>query len=709
MSIDTSKILDDFNPNQRSDKGRGGGNPLFKKNSDRDSFGGNDRGRGATGRYGGPIQRGGGGGGERFSNDRGGRQYINNNDRFRNDSGGFNPGREQNNYNPNPRRNFFDNNSNFGGRDFHNREGGHGYGGRERDFRGRGDGFGGRGRDFRGRRDGFGGRGRDFGGRGDGFGGRGRDFGGRGDGFGGRGRGPRFPRDYDDSGRDYEEMKQNFGRNDDEYNEEYQMKKEAQFEKEKYLMDFKKKYKDIIEDLKVLFVNENLNEEEIYQIIKNIISNPCLTIFEAMNLIYREVQIIKTIQFVNSEQKREYGPNKDILEQYEKFYPNNLKEIIQKYKIYKIGTENYNVFVPEKYWLYIDDSDKRRKLIKDELGYFNYLPILNSNNNKNNNEDDVYAKNEIELLYHFLYYKTLLCKQCDLSNENKKENIFCPYAHDILKDFRIIYDYKNEEISKFMMKLLNNKFFNFENYLKYIPMSLSPEFNLDTFKVHKCQLDPNCPNDYHLCPYYHSKQKGDEQRRPPLLFGYSGNTGDICFDEKKKGYCPKKCKCGIFCQYLHSRNEYNYYPDHFRKVYKCQREKIKGKCIYYKTCYGIHNYSSDEDEEEEEEDEEDKITPEEIENDENIDKIKDKVNNSFSIGKNFRCRNCQNVSENGELCYLMECNHFICFKCFKKICSENNKKKKKNKEKLSLLCPFCKNVLEKGKIFKISFKMKVKE
>ena len=99
MSIDTSKILDDFNPNQRSDKGRGGGNPLFKKNSDRDSFGGNDRGRGAIGRYGGSIQRG-GGGGERFSNDRGGRQYINNNDRFRNDSGGFNPGREQNNYNP---------------------------------------------------------------------------------------------------------------------------------------------------------------------------------------------------------------------------------------------------------------------------------------------------------------------------------------------------------------------------------------------------------------------------------------------------------------------------------------------------------------------------------------------------------------------------------------------------------------------------------
>ena len=196
MSIDTSKILDNFNPNQKSDKGGGGGNQLFKKNSDRDSFGGKNRGRRTIGRYWGSIQWG---GGERFSNDRGGRQYIRNNDRFRNDSGGFNPGSEQNSYNP--RRNFYDNNANYGGRDFHNREGGHGFGGRERDFRGRGDGF------------------------------------------EGGGRGSRFPRDYDDSGRDYEEMKHNFERNDDEYNEEYQMKKEAQFEKEKYLMEFKKNIK----------------------------------------------------------------------------------------------------------------------------------------------------------------------------------------------------------------------------------------------------------------------------------------------------------------------------------------------------------------------------------------------------------------------------------------------------------------------------------
>ena len=677
MSNDMSKFLDNFNPNENNGKGKEGTNPIFKKNSNRGSFGGNDRGRGVLRGFGSSNQRG---DGEIYSNNRGGRQYINNNDKFRKNSGDFNPRNDNN------------------GNNFQNRDGRHEYRGI-----GRGDGSRGIGRGNR-----FGGRG-----GGDSFGGRGRMDGfrgrGRGKGYGGRGRGNRYPRDYDDSGRGYEEMKQNFERNDDEYNEEYQMKKEAQFEKEKYLTDFKKKFKDIIEDLKVLFINENLNEGEIYQIIKNIISTPCLTIFEAMNLIYREVQIIKTMQFVNSEQKRIYGPNKDILEQYEKNYPNDLKEIIQKFKIYRIGTENYNDLVPEKYWLYTDESDKRRKLIKDEFGYFNYLPILNPNNIKNNDEEEVYSKNEIELLYHFLYYKTILCKQCDLSDENKKENDFCPYAHDILKDFRIIYDYKNEEIGRFMWKLLNNKFFSFENYLNYIPMSLSQEFNLDTFKAHKCQLDPNCPNDYHLCPYYHSKQKGDEQRRPPLLFGYSGNTGDICFDEKKKGYCPKKCKSGIFCQYLHSRNEYNYYPEHFRKVYKCQRENYKGKCIYYKTCYGIHNNNFSDEDEEEEEEEEEIITPEEIENDENIQDIKDKVNKFVNIAKKFRCRNCQNISENGEICYLIECNHFICFKCFKKLSSENYKKKKKNKEKVSLLCPFCKNELKKGKIFKANFNMKVKE
>ena len=502
-------------------------------------------------------------------------------------------------------------------------------------------------------------------------------------------------------------METNFRRNieNDGNNEEYQMIKEAQYEKEKFWNDFKKKYKDIIEAFKVLFVNEQPTDEEIYQIIINI-NKTDLTIFEAMNLIYREIQIIKTLQFVNSGQKREYGPNQDILEQQKnQYFPkNNLKEVIQNYKIYQINTENNNVFIPDKSWLFIDEVDKRRKLIKDEFGYFNYLPLINTKRIRNNEEDDVYAKNENELLYHYLYYKTLMCKHCSLSDEKKHENDLCPYSHNILKDFRIIYDFKNEEISIFMQTLLKSKLFNFVDYINYIPMSLSPDFNVDTFKVHKCQLDKSCPNDYHLCPYYHYSVNGDDQRRPSLLFGYSGNPGDICFDEKKKKYCPKKCPCGIFCQYLHNKNEYNYHPEHFRKEFECKRKKIKGKCMFYKTCYGIHSNESNETSEEEQEEEDDENIKDEDLNDEEIDESKKKLDESFTVAKFFRCRKCQSVSENGELCLFIKCKHFICVKCFKKMSVKNNKKNKKEDKKLLLSCPFCENKLEKGEAIKVSFK-----
>ena len=93
-------------------------------------------------------------------------------------------------------------------------------------------------------------------------------------------------------------------------------------------------------------------------------------------------------------------------------------------------------------------------------------------------------------------------------------------------------------------------------------MSLKPEFNFDTFKVHPCLFEiGSCPNDYHMCPYYHEKPKdedpdmldednelngerSDPPRRPPSLFGYLGSTGDICFNQKKSEYRVDKCPCG---------------------------------------------------------------------------------------------------------------------------------------------------------------------
>ena len=503
------------------------------------------------------------------------------------------------------------------------------------------------------------------------------------------------------SNYDFRKKKNNDDNNDNDSNEETDIKKESQHEMEIYMNNFKKQYRNIIDEMNNLFFGE-LKEEEIIDILKNMNLNPSLTIFEAMNFIYRESQIIKTLNYYKSNKNRVYGPEKDIFEEKYISYLNkdNLKNIIENYKIYEDNQDNEL----DNSWLYIDSDDRRRKLIKDENNYYNYLPLLNPDDNDEYIDDEsIYSNNENELLYHSLYYKTLLCRHCDFSEDNNinEEKIkLCPYAHNILKDFRVIYDYRDEKIIKFMLLLLeNNNLFKFENYINYIPMSLSPEFNIDTFKVHKCQLEENCPNDYHLCPYYHKFTKGDEQRRPPLLFGYNNTTGNKCFDKKQGKYHPKKCSLGIFCPFVHSRNEYNYHPDNFRKKYKCERQKNYGKCMFYKTCYGIHP-NEDNNESSEEEIEEEEINLEEIEEDEEVKEISSKVSNIVKLGKYLRCRKCQKVSKIGELCYFIECNHFLCTKCFKKM----NKDNKDNKENKKLLCcPFCGKELKKEGVVSLNF------
>ena len=518
------------------------------------------------------------------------------------------------------------------------------------------------------------------------------------------------------SERRYENTNPNFNRREEnEENNNFTEEREAKLDKEKNIAEFKKKYGKIIESMKSLFVNESLKEEQIIDILKSILLCPNLTIFEVMNMIYRQVQIIKTLALDKS--NRQYGPDQDILEfEFDQnLNKNNLVEIIQKYKINKkeednkdnnnMNNININININtkedneekdfDKYWLYIDDFDKRRKLVKDEEGYFNYVPLMNpAGENNNKDEDDIYAKNENEISYHALFYKTLMCQKC--SNESKKKSndklqLLCPYAHDILKDFRIIYKYTDEEVCKFMILLQESKLFSFQNYLNYIPMSLKPEFNIDTFKVHKCQLDSDCPNDYHVCPYYHKSEKVDEARRPPLLFGYLGSTGDICFNQRRSEYCPEHCPCGMFCRFVHSKNEFNYHQDHFRKEFDCKRPKDKnGKCIYINTCYGKHKkgeYNKIIDEEKEEEFDDNKL-----DSDEDVQESKNKVKSIFNVAKAFRCRKCQNVES--DICYLIQCKHFLCLKCYKKWYNENKKKERKNKdkennEKKNLICPFC--------------------
>ena len=426
---------------------------------------------------------------------------------------------------------------------------------------------------------------------------------------------------------------------------------------------YKEQYKNIINEIKNLFLYE-MKEKEIIQILMNINFYSNLTIFEFMNSLYREVQIIKAINLNKLNKPRKYGPDNDIDIFEEKYISYSNKDLQNVIKNYKIFNENKDM---QKYWLYNDNSDKRRKIKKDEDNNYNYIPLLKKD--IINSNDSMYAQNENELLYHPLYYKTIICKYCNLSNDNNsEENILCPYAHNILNDFRLIYDYRDEKIIKFMLLLQNSKLFKFVNYLNYIPWYLnkSVDFNIDYFKVHQCRNDLNCKEIKKglLCPYYHKNLEGDEYRRPPLLFRYKS--------EKCKHYLNKKdCESGYYCQFSHNENEYNYHPDILRKEIECQNKNIKG--------HSEQNQNFDID---------DKIIFDENEF-KNKENIKEEKNNII------KCRKCQNKRKYYNICYFFDCKHFLCFDCFEKLSKKNKKEGNKN---IILYCPFCKKKIKK-KIF----------
>ena len=580
-----------------------------------------------------------------------------------------------------------------------------GYGGRG-GFRGRdesGESGGFNGRDgYRGR-SGYGGRG--------GYQGRG-GYGGR-SGYGGRdyysnpnfGQSSyphqnRYPRQYESYYPSHDNL-------NEEQDQDYLEKKEKMGEER----NFKKKYNIFID--KILSIFFQINEEDATNIVKTLIQMPFLTIFEAMNLIYRHAIIYYSLNYYISKDDKTICLDGDI---FENKYPNEFpsdqsNKIIETYKIKK-NDEN-NDIIENKEYLYEDENiDKRRRITKNKDDIYNYLPILESDKIYINEEFknkykelEIFAKNENEINYHPLFFKTMMCHSCSNIEEDYLCAPLCPNSHDIQTDFKILYDYKDKNICELMNDLNNSNLFHFESYLKYIPKNINfDQINLHSFKVHKCILDKSCPNDYHLCPFYHHSLKDkDSQRRPPLLFRYCSEICEYCFDKNKKKYIVKNCPYGIFCNYIHNKNEYNYHFHHFRKIYKCTRN-ANGKCPFIKTCYGIHKDSEyDAKSEEENEENEDDVDDEDISDDEEIKATKEKIKNMVEISKYFRCRICNSLKN--VLCFFKDCKHFICFNCFKNIYYDLKKinKNEKKENQVILKCPFCYNDLEKEKLIKCDF------
>jgi hypothetical protein len=500
-------------------------------------------------------------------------------------------------------------------------------------------------------------------------------------------------------------------------NEQNEKEEEDKMEKERRSDEnnFKNKYRKFIDKIDNAFYKQ-VTEEEIVKIIKALISMPSLTIFEAMNLIYRHVKIYKALNFYRTNDDKRSYLDVDIYEnKYPDEYPCNKQSnrIIEYFKVKKKDEDNIDAEDDEFY--YKSEKDRRRRITKNRDDIYNYLPIFeddkiffNELDKKYFDKLQIFAKNENEVYFHPLFYKTRMCYTCVPKKDDCLIKRLCPYSHDIQDDFKIIYDYKDKAICELMNSLNNSKLFSFESYLKYIPKKINFDtIDLKSFKVHKCLLDSSCPTDYHLCPFYHeSKKETDAPRRPPFLFRYCSEICEDCYDKHKRKYIVKNCPYGDFCNYIHNKNEYNYHFERFRLTFKCTRNP-KGKCPFIKTCYGIHNgIENDENPEEEEEEsesgekkvDEQKIEEKLDEEDEEIKEIKDKIKNLVHISKNFRCRKCNNLKN--IICYLIECKHFICNNCFKRMAHETKDYKK---EKKFLKCPYCNKELAKGKLIEYQF------
>ncbi len=431
--------------------------------------------------------------------------------------------------------------------------------------------------------------------------------------------------------------------------------------------------KEIIMDIKRVFTD--LEDYEILKIIKLIYLNDSRTIFEIMNMIKREYIIINTLKEVKNKNDRQYQGLTEINEMnYEEDIQQLHEDIILSYKV-------KNNFENESEWNYQNEYDKRRELIKDIQGFYNYLPILGDNNNINS---DIYARNNNEILYHSLMYKTIICR-------NKKcSNNLCPYAHNLGDDLRLIYDYQKEDICILMLKLMKCKTLHIENYLEHF--EIPTQFSLDDFKILKCKLGRDCMKDTHLCYCYHNK---DEIRRPPKLFRYINKRCEYAQKNSKSEYKPELCPYGIFCHYLHSKVEFNYHVKNFRKVFKCTRKKINGRCIYNDTCYGKHdkievNYNNnnifnDDDDEKNESNEE--VNKE-------IKEFEDKIKKIEDVIKIFFCKKCGS-SPPDFVIFVLKCGDLFCKNCIKDCLKEEK-------------CFKCKNVIEKNKnsVIKLDFGLK---
>lgn len=216
----------------------------------------------------------------------------------------------------------------------------------------------------------------------------------------------------------------------------------------------------------------------------------------------------------------------------ERYIDNTHEYVIKEYKTKEITDPTNPIQVKE---CYADQTDRRRKIMKDVNNIYNYIPKLcEAHKNSIAVADDncQFAHNENEVKYHSLVYKTLFCKKrCD--------DPLCEKARNLDTDFRRIYDYRKIEVVELTIKLEDSDLFK-NSLVKYMSLIPVPDsFSLDTYKVAPCKLTGFCSQDPHLCLNYHDLK---ERRRLPKLFRLSNDICEFAKPDKNSDFFPQLCR-----------------------------------------------------------------------------------------------------------------------------------------------------------------------
>ena len=486
-------------------------------------------------------------------------------------------------------------------------------------------------------------------------------------------------------------MNSNF--NSDNYFDENKMnEKEKENQINPRIANIKTEFKDIIIIIEKIY--SNLTENEIASLIDSIQEKKSQTIFESMN----DICSYNSIQFAKKYYKKRNNI-KPFLDNCElnifeeinlKYLSKTLQEILQFYKVYSFDDKKkLNLQFPDSFY-YKNNEERRRILKKNEDGIYNYIPIQCrfNHNNENESENCNYSHNQNEIAFHSLLYKTKRCTKKECKNHSTPE--LCSNSHNFENDFRLIYNYLDNNIIELMCKFeskFKKKIRSYEQCYDNESIEES-KFDLKTFKILECNTEyTECDKDYHLCYFYHNL---NEKRRPPKLFRYCSLICENVFSNGK--FYPDSCIYKDYCHYCHNYYEFYYHEDNFRKVIPCLREKIKNsnECIFYETCYGIHNN------EQQQFDFKIKENKAKSGKENLLDDYKKKYDILKEAIKHFCCLNCRKLPKNIKFYLIKKYHnkkelHFLCKNC---------------KENCNNICPICNTKIDENDYVEVSLEPK---